>query len=63
MTDGARERVEALAGRVRRLPPPSWTGPTSEAFSTGVVRAARFLDAAADSLARAAAAVRRSGAP
>lgn len=62
MTDGARERVEALAVRVRRLPPPSWTGPTSEAFSTGVARAARLLDGAAGSLARTGAVVRRLGA-
>lgn len=61
--DGAHEQVEALGARVRRLPPPSWTGPTAEAFSTGVARVARLLDGAADAVGRARAAARRLTSP
>ena len=59
MTDGAREQVEALGARVSRLPPPSWTGPTAEAFSASVARVGRLLDGAADAVGRVRAATRR----
>lgn len=59
----AREQIEALGARVRRLPPPSWTGPAAEAFSTGVARVARLLDGAADAVGRVRAAARRFPAP
>ncbi|WP_380163881.1 hypothetical protein [Jannaschia sp. R86511] len=54
--------VDDLAGRVRRLPPPSWTGPASEAFEDGLARTVRLLDGAADALLRAREAARRLGA-
>ena len=60
-TDGLVPQVDALGGRIRRLPPPTWTGPTAEAFAAGLARAARLVDAAAEALVRAGEAARRSG--
>lgn len=53
--------VDALAGRVRCLPPPSWHGPTAEAFVASVARVSLLLDDASESARRAAAAADRLG--
>lgn len=58
---GTAREVEELASRLRRLPPPSWTGPAATAFEQGLHRPVRGLGAAAEGLRRADLAARRLG--
>ena len=58
----AADGVDALAARVRRLPPPSWRGPAAEELAEGVRRAAAWLDDGAAALHRAGAVARQAGA-
>lgn len=53
--------VDALANRVRRLPPPSWWGPGAEAFAASLGRVSLLLDEAAGAAGRAGAAAARLG--
>jgi hypothetical protein len=56
------EEADALAARVRGLPPPSWTGPAAEELVAGVRRAVRLLDDGADAVHRAGVVARHVGA-
>lgn len=51
--------VDALLARVHRLPPPSWRGPTADAFAAQLARCRHELQDADDALGRAQGAARR----
>ena len=51
-------QVDALAARVRGLPPSSWTGPAAEELGAGVRQAVRLLDDGSEAVDRAGSMVR-----
>lgn len=55
------EAVDALAARVRGLPPPSWTGPAAEELAVGVRHAVRLLDDGGAAVLRAGVVARGVG--
>jgi len=56
------QEVDALAARVRGLPPPSWTGPAADELGSGVRHAVRLLDDGSEAVDRAGSVVRGLGA-